>query len=151
MSSLGRGEFAQRASAKAIGIDCRKDGLVWGVRVYGTGADDGKFADVVVDTVIRDMTTKEIEYWGKGKISNGWKVTIAGNCQYLSTPFGTLGVLAEDIILVRGTSLDLTKPRPVILNAEQMIVASVGGQYQSGKIDEYWLFVGAKDGGPTRV
>lgn len=149
---LTRGQLAQRSIAKSVAWDPRKDGYVWGFRVTDPSATSRTkaFTDVPVDCVVREMTTKEVEYWGKGKVSGGWKVTIPGNVQYLTHSFGTLGIPAEDWILVRGSVYDETKPRPVITGAEIMQIAAVHLQYQSGLVQEVWLFVGDSNGGPTR-
>lgn len=146
---VSRGQFAQRGLSKGVKADPRKDNWIWGLRVYSP--DQNQFTDVRLDIAIREMDQKDVEFWGKGKISGGWKLTVPGQIEYAATVWGTVGPLSEDIVLVRGTAYTTANGRPVITGERVMTVAAVNPVYSGKRVQEYWIFAGDRAGGPTRV
>lgn len=151
MDSPTRGQFMQRRMGKGVLVDPRKDGFVWGVHVRGPEAVDGRdYADIRLELTVRSMDIKEIEFYGKGKITGGYRVSMSGNVRFTNTPFGPLGDITEDMVFVRGTSIEDSGVRPRFGDPEYFDVIKVDRDANAGSVEAYNLYVAPQEDGSSR-
>ena len=148
----GRGAFMQRRMGKGVLVDPRKDGFVWGVHVRGPADVDGArpFEDIKLELTVRSMDTREIEFFGKGKITGGYRISMSGNVRHMVTSFGTLGDVTEDMVFVRGTSIDTSGVRDKFVNPEYFDIIKIDRDANAGHVEAYNLYVAPQEEGSTR-
>lgn len=131
-----------------IGMDARKDGLLWAILARGPAGVGGRpYEHVLIDPSIREATTKEAVFYGKKRIEGGWKLTLSGTVDLLTHTWGSIGPLSEELVIVRGTAKTTVDGRNILANAESFNIIHIHPVKNDGLVQEYWVFINKETGG----
>jgi len=144
-----RGDFAQALMSRSVEYDNHKDGQQWAIRHFNPDGS-GQYEDVPIEvSKPRDATAQEAQLYGQSRITGGWKVTLGGSVALLESGWGELGDITEDMVIVAGSAMDLTRPLPGVVDAKRYDIVHVHRVVNFGVVQQYYLFLQPASGGPT--